>query len=223
MSSSTSSSSAAQAARRAKRPVPPSRRTQADRRETAEHRLLDAAIRLIAKRGIKGATLGAVGEGAGYSSGLTAHHFKTKGGLIKAVTAEIHRRFRQAMSAAAQPGEGLQRLLATIDIYFLVSAVATSRTLLLIQKEALTQQSEFRGVLRKFNRLAVDGIAAQIRIGIERGEIRPDIDVLAQATLMLAALRGARAQWLQAPDKVDRAAVAEELKAHVKRALGAMP
>lgn len=113
--------------------------------------------------------------------------------------------------------------MATIDIYFLVSAVATSRTLLLIQKEALTQQSEFRGVLRKFNRLAVDGIAAQIRIGIERGEIRPDIDVLAQATLMLAALRGARAQWLQAPDKVDRAAVAEELKAHVKRALGAMP
>lgn len=96
---------------------------------------------------------------------------------------------------------------------------AERRALSLIQKESLTQQSEFRGILRKFNRLSVDGIAAQIRAGIERGEIRQDVDVLAEATLALAALRGARAQWLQDADKVDLGGVARELKGHIKRSL----
>lgn len=196
-------------------------RTQAARREAAEQRLLDAAIRLIAERGIKGTTLGDVGEAAGYSSGLTAHHYKTKEGLLRAVTAEIHRRFRQGMAEAALSEAGLERLLKTVDIYLAVKDPRASRALALIQKEALTQQSEYRGILRKFNRLSIDGIAAQIQAGIDKGEIRSDTNVLAHATLILATLRGARTQWLQASDKVDLAKVATELKHHLRRALAA--
>ncbi|TAJ87585.1 MAG: TetR/AcrR family transcriptional regulator [Reyranella sp.] len=205
--------------RRPKKLPQTSGRTQVARREEAEQRLLDAAIRLIAERGIKGTTLGDVGEAAGYSSGLTAHHYKTKEGLLKAVTAEIHRRFQQTLSEAALPPAGLDRLLAAIDVYLSVNDVRAARALSLIQKEALTQQSEFRGILRKFNRLSVDGIAAQIRTGIEQGEIRQDIDILAEATLTLAALRGARAQWLQDAGKVDLVGVARELKGHIRRSL----
>ncbi len=103
--------------------------------------------RLIAERGIKGTTLGDVGEAAGYSSGLTAHHYKTKEGLLKAVTAEIHRRFQQTLSEATLPPAGLARLLAAVDVYLSVNDVRAARALSLIQKEALTQQSEFRGIL----------------------------------------------------------------------------
>ena len=205
--------------RRAKKPSHTSGRTQVARREEAEQKLLDAAIRLIAEKGIKGTTLGDVGEAAGYSSGLTAHHYKTKEGLLKAVTAEIHRRFQQTLSEAALPPAGLDRVLAAVDVCLSVNDVRAARALSLIQKESLTQQSEFRGILRKFNRLSVDGIAAQIRAGIERGEVRRDVDVLAEATLALAALRGARAQWLQDADKVDLGGVARELKGHIKRSL----
>lgn len=198
----------------------PVRRTQADRREAAEQRLLDAAIVLIAERGIKGATLGDVGEAAGYSRGLTAHHYKTKEGLIKAVTAEIHRRFLRTLTSVERPEEGLARLLSSVDIYLSINDVPSGRALLLIQKEALTGQSEFRGVLRKFNRLSIAGIARQISVGIAKGEIRPDIDVQSEAILLLAAIRGARAQWLQSPRKFDVAKVARELKRHLTSTLG---
>lgn len=195
-------------------------RTQAERRQEAGQRLLDAAIRLIAERGIKGTTLRDVGEAAGYSSGLTAHHYKTKEGLLRAVTAEIHRRFGQTLQEAGLPEPGLERLLASVDVYLSVNDVRSARTLVLIQKEALAQQSEFRGILRKFNRHSVDATAKQIQAGIDKGEIRGDVNVLAEATLMLASLRGARMQWLQAPGKVDLVKVAKELKDHLRRSLG---
>ncbi len=219
MSNAGSNSSLAKPVRRARKPSPPVRRTQADRREAAEQRLLDAAIALIAERGIKGATLGDVGEAAGYSRGLTAHHYKTKEGLIKAVAAEIHRRFLLASTSVERPEEGLARLLSMVDIYLSINDVPSGRALLLIQKEALTGQSEFRSVLRKFNRLSIDGIAKQISVGITKGEIRPDVDVQAEATLLLAALRGSRAQWLQSPRKFDMAKVANELKRHLTSTL----
>ena len=195
------------------------RRTQAERREEAERSILDAAVRLVAEKGLDGFTLADAGEAAGYSSGLTAHHYKTKSGLLTAVTAEIHRRFRQALASADMPEAGLPRLLATVDVYLAVKDVSSARALALIQKEALTQQSEYRGILRKFNRASVDGIVAQIQAGIERGEIRRDVNALAEASLMLAAMRGSRAQWLQLGDKVDLAKVAKELKDHLKRSL----
>jgi TetR/AcrR family acrAB operon transcriptional repressor len=192
---------------------------QVARREAAEQRLLDAAIRLIAKRGIKGTTLGDVGEAAGYSSGLTAHHYKSKEGLIKAVAAEIHRRVGRRMAEVTMPDAGLERLLSMIDVYLSVKDATTTRALTLLQKEALTEQSEFRGVLRKFSRQSVDNIAAEIRAGIDKGEIRAGVNVVAEATLLLAALRGARAQWLHAPHEVDLAKVAITLKDHLRRSL----
>jgi AcrR family transcriptional regulator len=221
MSTAAPKSKSARPVRRTKNASPPVARTQVARREAAEQRLLDAAIQLISERGIKGTTLGDVGEAAGYSSGLTAHHYKTKGGLLTAVTAEIHRRFRRALADADLPEPGLPRLLATVDVYLAVKDVSSARALALIQKEALAQQSEYRGILRKFNRQSVDGIVAQIQAGVEKGEIRRDVNALAEASLMLAAMRGSRAQWLQLGDKVDLVKVAKELKDHLKRSLAA--
>ncbi len=81
----------------------------------------------------------------------------------------------QASSAGCRPARSrTPRLLATVDVYLAVKDVSSARTLALIQKEALTQQSEYRGILRKFNRQSVDGIVAQIQAGIEKGEIRRD-------------------------------------------------
>lgn len=209
-----------QAARPAEKPSRPARRTQADRREAAEQRLLDAAIRLISERGIKGTTLGDVGEAAGYSRGLTAHHYKTKEGLIRAVAAEIHRRFYRILRQSAPPEDGMPRLLATIDAYLKIGDTHGARALHLIQKESLTQQSEFRDVLKKFNRLSIEGFERVIRAGIERGEIRSDIDPRVEATLILSALRGARAQWLLGPEQTDIDAVAAAIATQVKRSIG---
>jgi AcrR family transcriptional regulator len=207
--------------RRAKPSLPPPGQIQAARREAAEQRLLEAAITLIAERGIKGTTLGDVGEAAGYSTGLTAHHYKSKEGLLKAVAKEIHRRFRQAVADAALPEPGLERIVAAVDIYLSFKDAQTARVLALLQKEALTERSEYRGILRKFDRQSIDGIVRQIQAGIDKGEIRSDLNPLAEGTLILAALRGVRMLWLQAPDRVDLKKVARELKNHLRRSLSA--
>jgi AcrR family transcriptional regulator len=207
------------AARRARKPVQAPNPSQTARRVVAEHRPVDAAIRLIAQHGIKGTTLGEVGEAAGYSSGLTAHHYKTKNGLIRAVMAEIHRRYMAMLAEAGLPEPGLGRLLASVDVYLMAGDAVVSRAFAQIQKEALIERSQLAGTLRKFNRTAIDGIARQIRVGIDKGEIRPDVDPAVEATLILAALRGARTLWVQLDGAVELDRVAHGLKAQLRRSL----
>ncbi|CAN0427695.1 unnamed protein product, partial [Phaeothamnion confervicola] len=70
------------------------RRTQTERREEAERRLLDAALAIVARTGTVRLTLAEVGEAAGYSRGLPAHRFGSKAGLLRALVAHIHARFQ---------------------------------------------------------------------------------------------------------------------------------
>src|SRR3954465_8821227 len=88
-------------------------RTQAERRAEAERKLLEAAMHLVAERGVRAVTLAAVGERAGYSRGLVTHHFGNRQGLLDALTLDLQNRF--------QPPEtdtrGLARLLEMVDAY----------------------------------------------------------------------------------------------------------
>ena len=63
----------------------PPRRSHAQRREESERRMLDAALAIVARRGTVRMTLAEVGEAAGYSRGLPAHHIGSKAGLVQAL------------------------------------------------------------------------------------------------------------------------------------------
>src|SRR4029077_7174927 len=64
---------------------PPARRTQRERREETERKVLAAATALIAQHGSRTLTLAAVGEAAGYSRGIACHHFGSRENLPRAV------------------------------------------------------------------------------------------------------------------------------------------
>src|SRR3954452_18661591 len=64
---------------------PPARRTQRERREETERKVLGAATALIARHGSRALTLAAVGEAAGYSRGILSHHFGSRENLLRAV------------------------------------------------------------------------------------------------------------------------------------------
>src|SRR3954451_23225510 len=64
---------------------PPARRTQRERREETERKVLAAATALIARHGSRGLTLAAGGEAAGYSRGIVSHHFGSRENLLRAV------------------------------------------------------------------------------------------------------------------------------------------
>jgi AcrR family transcriptional regulator len=58
------------------------RRTQAERRETARKRILESAARVIRRRGYDGLSTEEVSQLAGVSRGALRHHFPTKNNLV---------------------------------------------------------------------------------------------------------------------------------------------
>lgn len=58
--------------------LPRVRRTQAERVAESDHRLMEAAIRLVARVGYTHTTLESIGVEAGYSRGLVQHRFGSK-------------------------------------------------------------------------------------------------------------------------------------------------
>src|SRR5450432_1964827 len=84
------------------------RRTQQQRREETERRLVDAATRLFAERGSRSVSLADVGRLAGYSSGIVSHHFGSKQALLAAVVEQAQR-----FDVPASGTLGVQLLTAT--------------------------------------------------------------------------------------------------------------
>ena len=83
----------AQAAQVAPAALAPTRRTQEQRREASEQRMLEAALALVAEKGTFRVTLAEIGERAGYSRGLPAARFGNKAKLLAALAAYIGDRF----------------------------------------------------------------------------------------------------------------------------------
>src|SRR5271167_2397116 len=80
--------------------APRRRRTQAQRRELSDQRMIDAAFKLIERQGGSRTTLVEIGELSGYSHGLVSHRFGTKGALVRAVTERRQHQFAKLIEPA---------------------------------------------------------------------------------------------------------------------------
>lgn len=181
----------------------PSRLTQAQRRELAEQRLLDAALALVAQRGSTRLTLAEVGEAAGYSRGLPAHRFGSKLGLLKALAGHIHRRFQDEMRRRPRPAEGLAQVQDLLAVYFgrTDASWTTTRALLVMMTDAFMADSELADTMMEYNRQAVANIERSLRRGIELGQIAADVEPRTYAVMILGTMRGVMMQRLiDAPD-----------------------
>lgn len=164
------------------------RRTQADRREAAESRLVDAAVNLVAERGYDGFTLSDVGHAAGYSRGLPAHYFGRKEDLLALVAQHAIELYLKSVAELDLKDPGLPTIVAFVRKY-LASRDKTSLALNLIIAEA-TVRPELRETISRNNARGIRNIEAQLLAGIDAGNIRPDVDVHAQARVIYAFLRG---------------------------------
>jgi AcrR family transcriptional regulator len=199
-------------------PSPRTRRRQADRREAAEQALLQAAVHLIATKGIRGTTVASIGEAAGYSKGLPAHYYKNKTSLLKSVVDYIYEGFAERLRTGRPAERGLDALIKAVEV-FAQSNLEMAKTLNLMQKEALLPDSELRPVFQNYNRVTIARIAKEIQIGIDKKEIRADITPQVEAALLLAALRGINVQWTLNPTAVDHASITREMVGFLKRSL----
>ena len=94
------------------------RQTQAERRETAERAILEAAKTIVAERGLDALTLHEAGEAAGYSRALPGHYFGTKSALVSALADHIIAGYAVRVREAVGPADGLDRLCERLSFYF---------------------------------------------------------------------------------------------------------
>jgi AcrR family transcriptional regulator len=196
------------------------RRTQAERRDEAEQRLLAAAVRLVGERGLERVTLSEVGEAAGYSRGLPAHYFGGKSGMVVSLVKHIIDGFGQALGRAEHHDLGLDRLLGTVAFYFKDARrnPVGARALFVLLGEGVSNDL-VADRLAELNARSARAFEANLSAAVAAGEVRADIDVRAQAILILATLRGAVGQWLLAPDAIDLGGVSAAFITSLRRSL----
>lgn len=203
----------------------PARRSQAERREESRRKLLDAAAFLVADTRSLTFTLAEVGERAGYSRGLPSQTFGNKAGLISELVRHLLQRSDDSTQPHALRGEGLNAVLTTVRLLFdapapYVELLMAVQVLLL---EGARPSSPYRADIASLNRTATGYLAKHLRLAMEKGEVRPEIDSKAQAMLILAAVRGALLQHQVDPERIALSSLRDELISSLKRTLVPTP
>lgn len=213
----------------------PARRSHAQRRKESERRMLDSALAIVARRGTVRMTLAEVGEAAGYSRGLPAHHFGSKAGLLHALAGYIGERFGAQRARGSRPAPGLAAILGNIHFYFSRrgGAWAATRALMVMMSEvcmappaeapsgnaaAALHNTGLRADVAAYNRSALVWFEQHIRSGIAQGEISTDTDPAVTAVILLGAMRGVMQQWL-VDEQIELPAVRDSLLQIVARVL----
>jgi len=162
-----------------------------------------------------------VGERAGYSRGLPAHHYGNKDGLLIALVDHIGATFRAVRRSAGPTSPGLASILDILHLYLERSAAhdENTRALHVMFSEGFVSGGPLAEALDRFNRVSLAHIEAHIRIGMRKGEIRADVDPIAESVVILGALRGISAQFLVGLSNVNGALVREALVDTILRGL----
>lgn len=198
---------------------PRRRRTQAQRRELSDQRMLDAAFKLIERQGGSRTTLVEIGELSGYSHGLVSHRFGSKGELVRAATRRLQHEFAKLLEPALAGLHGLKALIVTAETYLRTAAASDRNAMYVLIGEALGPLPEIRGEMAEADHKFRMAVQKLVEEGMRTGEIRDDVDPPAYAALFVGTLRGLVMQHLMKPPAFDLDRVCRELILSIERSL----
>lgn len=189
------------------------RRTQEERRNESDARIIAAAIELFASQGYRQTTLIQIGQAAGYTGTLISNRFGSKEKLLRAVLAHILDRFYpDSGSVESGRGEGAEaapaadaQLLGFISQYLMDVNDRQSRirALHVIIGEALGGMPQVHDQIVKVNRAFRRHVEGYIVHGIETGTFRADLDPTEAAVIIVGLLRGVTMQALAEPRTIE--------------------
>jgi AcrR family transcriptional regulator len=124
------------------------------------------------------------------------HYFPTKDALIDAAVDRAVERQTSQMRALVEPGglEAIRRMGAWGEIVEETPELVAFQ--IILSSEAILENSTLAGQVRRRYAAIHDLAVGLIRQGIERGEIRSDVDAEWEAAAIIAYLDGIRLQWL---------------------------
>jgi AcrR family transcriptional regulator len=175
--------------------------------------ILDAAITVIARRGVRGLRVEQVASEAGVATSLLYYYFANRNGLVRATLDHANERAARTTAAGATGRAALERSLAAeLD--------AEARDTSVVWGEVLASavfEPDLRDQLRDATGAWNSLVADAIRAGIDDGSIDASTDVDATAERLTALVDGLSARWLaglttrERARKLLAAAIAAEL------------
>lgn len=165
--------------------------------------ILDAAVRLFAKRGFRAAGILALAKDVGMSHVGVLHHFGNKDELLRAVVAR--REAEEAAQAEAAPKpSGIAALRAIAKLgQQLVANPLHARLYTVLIAENLDPEDPLHEFFASRYRRVRGSMARAVREGQQLGEVRPDIDADRVAAEILSFIVGTQVQWLLDQDGID--------------------
>ena len=174
--------------------------------EDKRRHLLDAAVRVFARKGFHASRVGDIAEEAGVAHGLLYHYFKSKDQVLEAV---FHENWSilvariESVEETDEPAADQIRHIAAIVLRTWLHLPDVVRVV--IQEFGRSPElGERIGELT----LPIDALQRVIARGIERGEFRKDIDPAFAATVVYGSIDELLTAWVLGRLPSDEEAVA---------------
>jgi AcrR family transcriptional regulator len=156
--------------------------------------ILDAAIAVIARRGVRGLRVEQVAAEAGVATSLLYYYFDNRNGLVRATLDHANERAARTTHTGVTGREAVERsLLAELD------AGADVRDTSVVWGEVLASavfEADLRDQLAEATGAWNALVAAAIREGIDDGSIDAAVDADRTAERLTALVDGLSARWL---------------------------
>ncbi|MEV0734203.1 TetR/AcrR family transcriptional regulator [Polymorphospora sp. NPDC050346] len=195
--------------------MPPAQKpkTSAKGLETRD-RIVDVAVRFIARNGARGTSLADIAAEAGVSQTGLLYHFRSKEALLNAVM-DRHLAFSEQWLWGDGPDPGI-KIVDIIAKHMAswpsqhdgkVASLLGMNTVVL--GENVSPDTDLHPRLVDGYRTTIDRVTATLRSAQERGEMREDIDPQLKAMEIIAFCYGLEAAWLVDPTIPVAAAAAQ--------------
>lgn len=145
--------------------------------------LADAAIRVIARDGLAGATLADIADASGWSIGSIRHYFPTKNELIEAALWRVGERLDERIRRKTRGGMTLADLRTTLVELLPLDATGREEErvfLAFLAQAAVTP--ELADAAHDAARRLQEPLAGRVARAIQTGELRADLDAEHEAT-----------------------------------------
>src|SRR5438477_4328295 len=156
--------------------------------------ILDAAVRVFARKGFHASRVGDIAEEAGVAHGLRYHYCKSKDQVLEAVFHENWSVLRARIASVEETDEPAPDQLRHIATILLRTWLHLPDVVRVVSREfgRSPELAERIGELTQ----PIELIARIIARGIERGEFRQDIDPLVAATIVYGGIDELLTGWV---------------------------
>lgn len=178
-------------------------RTQEQRREESIKCMTEAAIELIAEKGVAGVTMAEVGIKAGYSRGLAHLHFGSKEKLLSECLKYLAHDFNTLRKKDSVDTAGINGIYSLVNAYTQRSDESLKRTraMFFIVLDSSGADSPLYGFVQDYNEKNMAYAEFKLNEAKALGQIREDVDTQPAAFIIMSLLRGISVHRLNNPSK----------------------